>query len=306
MSEQSYYERDREGVLENAKHSIQLGVEDCILSQDNPKRKTSAVRNIFAGLLLLYKYKLLMDSPVNQPYLYIYQINHNIFYTETFGVERPKKTVDVTGIKDVFRFLKININTDLLMCLNRTRNNLEHFYHTEQVDILKLIVDSFYLIKKFYEGYIYPINNLDLNNFLGQEIYQVLLENEQIYTEKREECSKSLECVEFPEEYLRNFLTDKMQCPYCLSSLIKYQSGEYPDIVLSCIYCNHHLSKEEVLGLTHQTVKDGEDFRRECMECGGYSIFIDGCVCLDCGFEMDSNRDYEREQYLQYLLEKAD
>lgn len=50
-------------LLENAKYSIQLGIEDYRLAKQNPIRNISSIRNIFTGLLLLYKYKLIKESP---------------------------------------------------------------------------------------------------------------------------------------------------------------------------------------------------------------------------------------------------
>ena len=45
-------------ILDNAIAAIELGVEDYKLSEKDPRRIQSAVRNIFAGILLLFKSKL--------------------------------------------------------------------------------------------------------------------------------------------------------------------------------------------------------------------------------------------------------
>lgn len=53
------------GLFENAVQSIQLGVEDY---QDNdPKRALSAVRNFYAGVLLLAKEALVRAAPGGEP-----------------------------------------------------------------------------------------------------------------------------------------------------------------------------------------------------------------------------------------------
>lgn len=52
----------KENLLNNAKSSIQLGIEDFDLSENDENRKISSIRNSVAGLLLLYKYKLLLES----------------------------------------------------------------------------------------------------------------------------------------------------------------------------------------------------------------------------------------------------
>ena len=50
-------------ILNNAVESIQVGVEDYLM--DDSRRYLSAVRNICAGILLLYKEKLCRLSPSN-------------------------------------------------------------------------------------------------------------------------------------------------------------------------------------------------------------------------------------------------
>ncbi len=56
-------------LIKNAVESIQVGVED--FSSDDERRSVSAMRNIAAGLLLLFKYKLCLLSPASDPELLI-------------------------------------------------------------------------------------------------------------------------------------------------------------------------------------------------------------------------------------------
>ncbi len=64
-------ELDAEKLKENALTSIRLGIEDFQRSQlakdqgGDPARALSAVRNLFAGILLLFKYKIAVsvDDP---------------------------------------------------------------------------------------------------------------------------------------------------------------------------------------------------------------------------------------------------
>lgn len=310
MSNQQNIETVKENLLENAKISIQLGVEDYGLSKTDDKRKISAVRNIFSGLLLLYKYKLIMESPSDKPYIYITAINSKVtkeIYDGTFGEKTPTNTVDVHNIKKNLNNLGIRIDGNLLNSINKVRNNIEHFYHTQDVDILELIVKSFLLIENFYENHLKNNLEMSLKDFLGNEIYQLILENKDIYDKKLSECHQSFTNIEFPDDILKDIFIKNIECPYCLSHLIKYQSGDYENLSLHCTYCSNGqcLDKYDVLGLTHHAIKDGGDFREECPECGKYTIFLDN-ICLECAFEKDPNRDYERENYLNYLLEKDD
>ncbi|MCT8562176.1 hypothetical protein KZ437_08615, partial [Glaesserella parasuis] len=158
-----------EKLLLNAKQSIQLGVEDYQLSIDDDKRKISAIRNFLAGLLLLYKYKLVHYARENEdPYMYI-----------RIGNDRtvpPNKTINVNGIKKNLIALNIYIDAQKLNNLVSNRNKIEHFTMLNDIDISLLVFQSFHLFSEFYDNYIYPDNNLDLKDFIDSNIYEVLLE----------------------------------------------------------------------------------------------------------------------------------
>ena len=48
-------------MLDNAIQSIQIGMED--FHEEDERRVLSAIRNLYAGILLLFKYKLQQLSP---------------------------------------------------------------------------------------------------------------------------------------------------------------------------------------------------------------------------------------------------
>ena len=60
MSNTTSLTLDADKLYDNAIASIQLGIEDFQLSQqpDNSLRTLSSIRNLYAGLLLLFKYKI--------------------------------------------------------------------------------------------------------------------------------------------------------------------------------------------------------------------------------------------------------
>jgi hypothetical protein len=98
-------------LLKNAIDSIQVGVEDYLMEDD--RRYLSAVRNICAGILLLYKEKLKRLSPqqerdnevlIKQSIVPIFDENGNISFV---GDSDNKKTVDFFTIKKRFKSLKI-------------------------------------------------------------------------------------------------------------------------------------------------------------------------------------------------------
>ncbi|WP_218667909.1 hypothetical protein, partial [Rodentibacter caecimuris] len=91
-------EKAKNNLLENAKLSIQLGIEDFKLSESDNKRKISSIRNIYAGLLLLYKYKLVTIGSKDDPFKLI---DVSPRYKEVSLI--PKKTITLSEIKEIFK-----------------------------------------------------------------------------------------------------------------------------------------------------------------------------------------------------------
>ena len=91
-------------IIQNAIDSIQIGIEDYENGDD--RRSVSAVRNISAGILLLYKEKLCQLSPEDNKELFIKQnispIQNN--NGDIIFEGKGRKTVDVQSIKE--RFIK--------------------------------------------------------------------------------------------------------------------------------------------------------------------------------------------------------
>ncbi|WP_146042188.1 hypothetical protein [Chromobacterium sinusclupearum] len=131
-------------ILKNAIESIQTGVED--YERTDARKSASAVRNIFAGLLLLYKEKLCRPSPDYDKELLIKQnihptVNEN---GEIIFKGKGHKTVDVQNIKE--RFSNLNVNTDWRRFddIKKVRNDLEHYYtEKQQMPSEKLLPNHF-------------------------------------------------------------------------------------------------------------------------------------------------------------------
>src|SRR5713226_2475180 len=97
-------------LLNNAIGSITVGVEDSASTES--ARLLSAVRNIYAGILLLYKEALRRLSPPNSGEVLLKAVirpKRNPSGTVTF-VGLGKKTVDVQQIRE--RFADLGIKTD--------------------------------------------------------------------------------------------------------------------------------------------------------------------------------------------------
>jgi hypothetical protein len=113
-------------VLENAVQSIQLGIED--YQSSDPRRALSAVRNITAGVLLLFKEKLRRLSPPGSEDVLIKQRSRILKATDGSiqVVGTGQRTVDVAQIEERFGDLKISTDWKRVRAMVHVRNDIEH------------------------------------------------------------------------------------------------------------------------------------------------------------------------------------
>lgn len=137
-------------ILQNAIDSIQIGIED--YQTDDDRRSVSAVRNISAGILLLYKEKLCRLSPAHDKELLIKKDIRPIKATDGQVVFKGtgKKTVDVNSIIERFSSLKVTVDWERFNEINQLRNDLEYYYTSKSADAVREVVaKSFLLIRDF-------------------------------------------------------------------------------------------------------------------------------------------------------------
>ncbi|MBF0751649.1 MULTISPECIES: hypothetical protein [unclassified Pasteurella] len=105
--------------------------------------------------------------------------------------------------------------------------------------------------------------------------------------------------IDFPSSEVKEIFVKNASCCHCQSKNIDWKSGEYPNISLYCPDCEQEMDFYEAI--VH--LLPGEDnFYVECPECEDNNV-IEG-VCFSCGFELEEGRDYDREKYVRWLMEK--
>lgn len=280
-------------IIDNAVLSIQVGVED-YLSEDG-RRKYSAVRNIYAGLLLLYKEKLKQLSPERDKELLIKArikpIPDRTGNMSLIGL--GKKTVDVSQIRDRFKDFGVNVDWKKFDRIKDLRNDLEHYYTAEAPEVvLEILAKSCVLIQEFVSGEL----DTEPKILLGDKCWQSLLDIEEVYESYKKECMATLEKLNWPYGIIRSSLAD-IQCPDCSSELIKYNGPErdYPEIDLICHSCEkifkysdvitEHVGKIFFADSYIAATQGGEFPIEECMQCGLDSFVIDYNLCVNCGYE---------------------
>lgn len=139
-------------LLTNAVESVQVGVED--YQAGTRARLLSAVRNIYAGILLLYKEALLRRSPPGS--------NEALIKAKVEPQQGPggavhfvgvgKKTVDVQQIRERFQSLGIATDWKRTDDITRLRNDIEHYYPTiSQQALGSLVASALVLVRDFAE-----------------------------------------------------------------------------------------------------------------------------------------------------------
>ena len=142
-------------IYKNAINSIIIGIEDYKQAiEGDHKRYISSTRNIFAGILLLFKHKLSELSPEGSDEILIKQRVKPVFNhlsKDIKWVGDGAKTVDVDGIKNRFKNLKIKVDWKTLDKINSYRNNREHYHANESPDSVKAMLSNcFVVIRDFF------------------------------------------------------------------------------------------------------------------------------------------------------------
>jgi hypothetical protein len=274
-------------IFDNAIISIELGVED--FRQNKHERNLSAIRNIYAGILLLYKEKLVRISP--NGILIAAKIvpklgeDNNVIFAK-----KGHQTIDVNGIKDRFREFNIRTDWQKLRSIQEVRNDLEHSHtNITKIRLRELIYDCFMLVKQFL------VNELHENpsDLFSEETWAFLSTNDELYEREEELCKSSLLAADVMNKYL---YLSQSHCPNCESSLVQF-SGDSDIYMIEgrCLACGELIEGTKLLevgvaqehwGDNYMNVKDGGVSESDtCPECGLETYIRSKGICVACEFE---------------------
>ena len=278
-------------ILNNAIDSIAIGLED--FESTDERRIVSSTRNIFAGILLLFKHKLCELSPENSDEALIKQrVLPEIDATGAVNwIGKGNKTVDVQNIKERFESLGITVEWKRLERINRYRNDIEHYYSTmNNESVQQLISDSFIIIRNFI------VDELDGDprELLGEEYWKILVDVNEVYEQEKQECDLSLEKLDYFSSEILSSL-QAYNCNECGSGLLESTSdtGQAVEASFKCRSCENELHYENIVNdavndffaddmyLSH---KDGGDTPViDCPSCFDGSYLYHEGVCVACG-----------------------
>lgn len=276
-------------IFNNAITSISIGVED--FQQNSNARNLSAIRNIFSGILLLYKEKLRRLSPVGSDEVLIkakiaVKLDENEKLT---FVGEGKKTVDIIEIKKRFKSLGISTDWNRLEEIQKVRNNLEHYQLDGNVNILvELINNCFTIIRNFL------VDELDIDPLLvfDNDIWEVFLKNEEILEQERNIVIASHQNSKLDAKIKCFF--DSIDCMHCGSVLVEItDESDINDVNGYCRTCGKDNYGPTLLERAIQISTGMEDYCS--VKNGGETLFD---ICPEC-----CNRTFCNDEEICYVCE---
>jgi len=281
-------------LLTNAIKSIRVAVEDWQVG--TRPRLLSTVRNIHAGILLLYKEALLRLSPPDSAQILIKArikpVSDRASTVRFVGAGR--KTVDSQQIRERFDSLGITTDWNRFKGISDVRNDIEHYFADVTHDSLRgVIASAFLIIRNFC------IDQLkeEPRQLLGQDTWDVMLEAADVYAAERLECDQALQAVAWESAILEDGIRE-LRCDECSSDLLRPEGGDsYSAVSIRCRSCGAVKDFEEFIPQAVAAALEwesyvaatdgGESPIAECPECGSNAYVMEEGRCAMCGSEAE-------------------
>lgn len=218
-------------LLENAIASIRMGVED--FRQHDADRDVSAVRNFYAGVLLLAKEALIRAAPNADPELIIGSKVKPV-PDGSGGISMEQvghSTIDFQQIGTRAKDFGIELDHKALKALNEIRNDMEHHYTTEPATAIRSAISSGFpvvasLFRQLEED---PISSLG-------EAWSVMLQTKELYDKELEDARQTLSEV----SWYSASIVGHFKCTACQQDLIAQIDPEnqvQDHVELTCRTC---------------------------------------------------------------------
>jgi len=311
MSNASTNSLDAEKLFDNAVISVQLGLEDFELSQKktedggNPSRALSSVRNLYAGMLLLFKYRIATSVESDEDaYRLIFNPPQKIAPhpdgkggIEWLPVGKFKPTtIDTQGIKERFDKFDIEVDWPVIDKLQNCRNHLEHLHPQNTLgEVAGFVADLFPVIRDFITAEL----KSSPNDILGKH-WEIMLKHHAFFIQQQEESLASWDEAGIPDGMVQ-YLKD-CTCEECGSKLVKACSESIEqglsvecddNFKYVCINCAYKAEFKPILIFSFEKanfywIPDGDEpTYEECVRCENETFIISEQACRWCGEGLD-------------------
>ncbi|KIC43853.1 hypothetical protein RA28_19705 [Ruegeria sp. ANG-S4] len=284
-------------LFDNAVASIRMGVED--FQRQDPERDVSAVRNVYAGVLLLAKEALIRAVPDADPDLVI-AARLKPVPDEEGGLkleQTSKATVDFGQLGERAKDFGVPLDPSALKTLNRIRNDMEHRCSTESVGAIREAISMAFpvaagLFKHIEED---PIVHLG-------EAWAEMLNTKKLYDIELAAARETLKDVKWISPSIDG---SSFRCPDCRSDLIEQIESEnevQEHVELKCRSCGTmpelgvtiENALEDLFGAdsyirARDSAEDGPLY--SCPACSRHTIIETELTCAACGETIDFDHE---------------
>ena len=215
-------------LLNNAIDALIVGLED--FEEGSDKRLKSAVRNVHAGVLLIFKEKLrrLSGSGTNEALLK-QRIVPKQQSGSTVWVGVGKKTADIQTIRDRFKHLGITANWNYFDDLTAYRNEIEHYFSTaNSAAINTALAKAFAVVSEFSANEL----NEDPATLFTVPIWARMTQIQEVYQQERALCVASFSNIDSSSQSVVSNI-GRFKCDDCGSDLILV-ARDGPQFLDSC------------------------------------------------------------------------
>jgi DNA-directed RNA polymerase subunit M/transcription elongation factor TFIIS len=178
----------------------------------------SAVRNLHAGILLLFKEKLRrLSSPESKDILLMAKSEFTKNADgKVISIGAGQKTVDVRQIQERFENLGVITDWKRFEKISKLRNDIEHYFTTVSQDAMRtMISNSFLIIRNFITEEL----DDDPQDLLGEESWKKMLSVSEVLEKERSVCQQAIAAINWESDSLAEAISD-LTCPECGSPLL--------------------------------------------------------------------------------------
>lgn len=275
-------------IFDNAITSIQLALED--FSAATEARLLSTVRNLHAGILLLYKSKLSALSPPGSGDALVKKsvVPKKLPSGEVVFTGVGRKTANVLEIRTRFESLGVQTDWKRFEKISALRNDIEHYCTSVHPDAIRgMISDTFVIIRDFMHSELAK----DPKDELGEEAWARLLSVSEVFERERADCKQRVESIDWESATLEEAISE-VTCHACGSGLIT-PVGSDKTTGVQCRSCGEveqfepcaaRALSDYLSWRNHYALKDGaEEALIMCPFCFQEGYVVDEECCAICG-----------------------
>jgi hypothetical protein len=287
-------------LFENAVASIRMGVED--FRQQDHDRDISAVRNFYAGVLLLAKEALVRAAPHADPDLVI-GARLKPVPNGNGGIEMEQvghTTVDFQQIGERARDFGITLDHKALRALNAIRNDMEHHYTAESATAIRAAISKGFPVA----ASLFRQLDEDPLALLG-EAWTTMLETKELYDQELREAQATLAKVAW---HSASIAGATFKCDACQSELIEQTAPENTRqdwIELRCRTCGSATDLPDAIERRLEDLYGGEAYMRhkdanedgpvyQCPACNKVTLVESEATCANCNEPLDYESECRR------------